>query len=338
MSFNDRGIFGPDVSFYQGNPNDNLFIDFDKMRAYGNKFVIIKAGQRNYADPAFGYNWKASKAAGLLRGAYWFLDDERDGKSQAEFFWSLLEADPGEGPLVVDYEWGSGTAWQRVYDFLVRLKTLSGYPSHKLWIYTGYYYWRDFGPRLASERAWFAQFPLWLAAYTDSPDGVLIPQPWSEMTLWQKGTPVLGLAMGAHSREIDYNIFNGGVAEFSRYFDVNVGEPLPEEGGDVRVIQGTALTGVKRRTSPGGAEFNPPRYLMAGDKIEADRNEAQWLHLTKINGVPVIGDEWSSAGTLQQYIQWAWVEIVDPQPTPVGPAFSFKVNGFKEVSGNLEPE
>ena len=75
MAFSDKGIIGPDVSFYQGNPNDNLFTDFVTMRSYrdasgrGVSFIITKAGQRNYPDPAFAYHWRAAKEAKLPRGA-----------------------------------------------------------------------------------------------------------------------------------------------------------------------------------------------------------------------------------------------------------------------------
>jgi len=86
----------------------------------------------------------------------------------------------------------------------------------------------------------------------------------------------------------------------------------------MQVIQGIAKGNVKIRQSPAGGDFVPPRFLSAGDAIEADRNERQWLHLTKIKGVPVTDEEWASAGTSQQYIEWNWVTVPD-QPSPSAP-------------------
>ncbi len=82
----------------------------------------------------------------------------------------------------------------------------------------------------------------------------------------------------------------------------------------MQVIQGKAKTTVRIRQSPGGAEFNPQRYLIVGDTIEADRNEKQWLHLTKINGNLVTEEEWASSGSNQQYIEWNWVTGPEPPP------------------------
>lgn len=82
----------------------------------------------------------------------------------------------------------------------------------------------------------------------------------------------------------------------------------------MQVIRGTAKDNVRIRQSPGGDDFHPPRNLQKGDTIEADRNEEQWLHLTKIKGVPVTEEEWASAGPRQQYIEWSWVTVPDEPP------------------------
>jgi len=83
------------------------------------------------------------------------------------------------------------------------------------------------------------------------------------------------------------------------------------------IIKGTAKGTVKIRKSPAGAEFSPPQYLLTGDTIEASENSVQWLHLSKINGVAVVGEKWSSAGPNEEYITWDWVTVPDPNPDPV---------------------
>jgi hypothetical protein len=92
-----------------------------------------------------------------------------------------------------------------------------------------------------------------------------------------------------------------------------------------RIIKGTVVTtAIQRRQSPAGNAFSPARYLQRNDVIEADRQDTalpQWLHLTNINGVAVVGDDWVSAGASEQYISWEWAEVsVEPPPVEPPPA------------------
>lgn len=228
MNIDDNGIFGFDVSIYQDNNYTPQQIDFVKMREYGASFVVIKAGQGNYADPDFAYNWSEAKKAGLPRSSYFFLDKDFDAREQARKYWSLIKNDMGEGFLFVDFETGSGD-WDTLYNFLQELKTLSGLPSSRIGIYTGYYYWIDNGPTLDASIAWFKQFVLWLSWYTDYPAIVKIPPPWDEslLVLWQKGTPAIGIEAGVESKEIDYNVFNGDAEKFKLIFNSIPVEPPP---------------------------------------------------------------------------------------------------------------
>lgn len=217
MNFNDQGIYGFDLSLYQDNNRTTQQVDFRKMRDYGADFVVIKAGQWYYADPDFTYNWRESKGV-LPRSAYWFCDTRSRGKMQAQLFWKLVKDDQPEGFLASDYETGSWTNWRELYNFLSELQQLSGYPSDRLPIYTGYPYWTANSPRTDGQLEWFAQFPLWLAWYTDKPSEVKVPRPWKEVFLWQDGTPPIGREAGVESIEIDHNKFNGDREKFNRYF------------------------------------------------------------------------------------------------------------------------
>jgi len=60
--------------------------------------------QATYTDPQFILNWQKAKDAGLLRGAYHYLDYTKSGKDQANAFADLIKSDPGELPPAVDYE------------------------------------------------------------------------------------------------------------------------------------------------------------------------------------------------------------------------------------------
>ena len=60
---------GCDFSIWQG-----YNIDFNKVKAAGINFVILRAGFGKYIsqkDPTFEGNYKRAKAAGLNVGAYW---------------------------------------------------------------------------------------------------------------------------------------------------------------------------------------------------------------------------------------------------------------------------
>src|SRR5687768_10079293 len=107
----------------------------------------------------------------------------------------------------------------------------------------------------------------------------------------------------------------------------------------MQVIQGRAKNIVRIRQSPGGGDFTPPRFLAAGDMIEADRNQGQWLHLTKINGSPITDEQWSSAGARQQYIEWNWVTVPDEPPSShVVELYIDGILEFRKVLGAASPQ
>jgi len=72
-------VIGPDVSFYQDDPQTPQGIDFAKLRANAG-YVVIRAGQNLWADRDFKLNWREAKSVGLPRGSYWFYDSRADPK------------------------------------------------------------------------------------------------------------------------------------------------------------------------------------------------------------------------------------------------------------------
>ena len=98
-------IKGIDISHWNGN------IDFDKVRAAGIEFVIIKAGgsdRRFYIDPMFKTNYEKAKAAGLMVGAYYFVGKKFYGDvagiEDAKRFIKILDGLKFEYPVFVDVE------------------------------------------------------------------------------------------------------------------------------------------------------------------------------------------------------------------------------------------
>ncbi len=138
-------VIGPDVSFYQDDPQTPQGIDFVKMRRAGAGYIIIRAGQNLWGDRDFKANWRESKVAGMPRGSYWFYDSRADPKKQAELWVSQFDGDFGELPLWCDFEdnyGGSFKGWKNWYNFMERVKALL--PNNKeIGVYTAYYYWLE---------------------------------------------------------------------------------------------------------------------------------------------------------------------------------------------------
>ncbi len=96
---------GIDVSRWQGT------IDFNKVKAAGYDFVIIKAGGSDmgfYTDSCWEKNYRAAKAAGLHVGAYYFVGflfyGDTAGRADALRFIRMLEGKQLELPVFVDIE------------------------------------------------------------------------------------------------------------------------------------------------------------------------------------------------------------------------------------------
>ncbi|GAB4538378.1 MAG: hypothetical protein Fur002_01800 [Anaerolineales bacterium] len=223
-------IIGPDVSFYQDDPETPQGIDFPKMRKSA-EFVIVRAGQNLWVDSDFKVNWREAKAAGFPRGSYWFYDSRADPKRQAELWAAQFAGDFGELPLFADFEENYGGAykgWKNWYTFLERLKQLIG--TKEISIYTAYYYWRDNAPNAttqASALEYFHQYPLWIAHYGAVKPN--IPKPWGadEWLFWQFTEGGDGKLYGVESNGIDLNYFNGDLETFRARFKLTDAPPPP---------------------------------------------------------------------------------------------------------------
>ncbi|HEV8286736.1 MAG TPA: GH25 family lysozyme, partial [Chitinophagaceae bacterium] len=97
-------IHGIDVSKYQ------QVIAWDEVKAMQVKkiklgFAFIKATEGiGNTDPQFRRNWKRTKDAGIIRGAYHFFLATKDGRAQAENFIKAVHLKTGDLPPVLDIE------------------------------------------------------------------------------------------------------------------------------------------------------------------------------------------------------------------------------------------
>lgn len=217
---------GIDVSRWQDNNSTPQKMDFTKAVTSGAKFVFIKSSQRLWLDEDLLYNWEAAKTAGMLRGAYHFLDWTVDPVKQAQYAWSLIQPDPGEMPPVIDFEYWDTVptnAEDLLQAYLVEMERLSGRIPM---IYTGAFFWNA----QANQELKWTKYPLWIASYSNQEymeDNIKRLTPWDVWTFWQYTDKGDGLKFGAESAQLDMNWFNGSYEDLLKFAGISKPEPAP---------------------------------------------------------------------------------------------------------------
>lgn len=241
---------GPDVSFYDDDPDTPQQVNFEIMASRGVSFVGIKIGQSVWPDRTFAYNWSEAKRVGLPRLGYWFYDSRTDPIIQADLCLNLLGDDQGELPIHADFEdtyegdFDGPIYWKA---FMERLKSKT---SHELGIYTAYYYWKD--RTNLTDQIYFSQYPLWVANYDVS--SPLLPPGWDEWLFWQFTNKGDGHYYGSEASEIDLNYFNGDEAAFRQRFGLSTGDQKESWFG------GTAQYTKGYRETPRPFQFHVTRF------------------------------------------------------------------------------
>lgn len=282
-----------DVSFWQD------VINFVVMKAAGISGVIIRAGQKNWADLKFLINWALAKLAGLPRGSYWFYDSREDPRKQAELWWSLIKDDPGELVHVADFEESYGGPYgskAHFKEFLNRFQLLSRLTADRIAIYTGFFWWVA---RVGND-PFFKRFQLWLASY-GAMSQARIPEPWTaaDLLFWQYTASGNGPAYGVSSAEIDLNWYCCDLVAFGKRFPlISTGEqPMPDY---IYKITPTGSAGSKVRSEPdtgntsnltlpfGKYAHGNRKLTIAEDKFEngsqVNRAGDVWLEVLEVNG------------------------------------------------------
>jgi GH25 family lysozyme M1 (1,4-beta-N-acetylmuramidase) len=311
---NYTGIFGFDISTWQDAPTIPGVIDFQKMRDYGGRFVIIKAGQGNWKDADFDVSWKNAKGI-LPRASYWFYDNRYPPKEQAEKYFEIIKGDL-EGMCWLDLEdrqVGIYSGWRGWYDFIVALKEI--YPGAQIGIYSNFFYIVEmFSFATREQREYFGKYPLWLANYGADPfkpdySRVLIPLPWLEYLILQSGTPAIGLEVGVESHDIDYNQFNGDAAKFEKFF----GAPPIVEPGEIIMAryEATALGDNTRLRSTHDTTFAYIGNYPRGTKFHGDEVWTATATTSTSTGTIINqqGDEWLRVTDVSGAMTSGWVAI-----------------------------
>jgi lysozyme len=197
-------IHGIDVSRYQ------QMIAWDAVRAMQVKkiklgFAFIKATEGiGNTDPQFGRNWKKSKEAGIIRGAYHFFLATKDARIQAENFIKQVRLKPGDLPPVLDIEQSYGMSREIIRkEVKTWLDIVENNYDVKPIIYTNI----DFYKQNLGED--FDDYPLWVAHYYQ-PRQPRIKRDW---VFWQHNDN--GRVNGVLS-PVDFNVYAGDSISFQQ--------------------------------------------------------------------------------------------------------------------------
>ena len=166
-------VNGIDVSRFQGD------IDWAKVAGDGISFAFIRATQGiTFTDPKFAANWKGANDAGVICGAYHFLQPGDAGVAQAKHFLLVVTLEPGHLPPVVDVETmgrqDNAEMVNELMDFLAEIKRQTGLDAI---VYASpNFFKRHIAPKLSKPLT----NPFWIAQYDVSkPTAVEKISPWS---------------------------------------------------------------------------------------------------------------------------------------------------------------
>ncbi|MDK8193784.1 glycoside hydrolase family 25 protein [Paenibacillus sp. UMB7766-LJ446] len=221
---------GIDVSHHNGN------IDFKKVAADGISFVFIKATQgKSFRSSKFLQFAKDVKAAGLLLGAYHYVDDSAGSveaaKAEARNFYKAIQDAGGisvfDLPPVMDYEsnkngYSKATITSVAKTFLEEIHSLTGV---KPLVYTY--------PAFIGNFTGLSSYPLWIARYSNQTPADA--SGWTRWDFWQYSDGSAGGYLPRGNRKVngvsgavDLNEFDGTVAELKRKY-LKESEPAKED-------------------------------------------------------------------------------------------------------------
>jgi len=256
---------GIDVSYWQSG------IDWPKVRATGQRFVMIKATEgETYVDPTFNDDWNGSKLSGLLRGPYCFFHPKQDPKKQADNFISAVQAqsDRGELPPALDLEVTDGMTKDkiipRVKAWLDEVEAAFG---RKPMIYGGVSFLEvNLSVLGGGPPDWAKDYPFWLGWYPyQFTDGMnpLMPRGWFSWTFWQYSES--GRLNGINTK-VNLDVFNGTLEQLYAFAGAQAQTQGP---GSHVVAAGDSFESIANKYGVTVRELVAanPQLLKIGDKL-----------------------------------------------------------------------
>jgi GH25 family lysozyme M1 (1,4-beta-N-acetylmuramidase) len=295
-------VFGADTSLW------SLEVDFDKYKAAGAAFVIIKALHGTDIDPYFSRNYARAREAGILLSTYqWLLpDSERPIQEQVQTYADLQRDYPHDFVPWLDYEGDVGPR-----DLICYLKTFQQLTGRQIGVYSSFARLSDAVPALPEE---FSSLSLWIAQY--SANYPPVPRPFKNWDFWQFTESMPGESFGFTQdgeHLVDMNYFNGTMDTFLAFCDpLHAGTPEeqlqqriqwevpapPLASGDTG-IQVLKLQDLLVRTS-----FMTNAQVSAGPGIFGPRTKVALINMQAALGLPssgLYGDDTRSAVISRYY-------------------------------------
>lgn len=168
--FQEHEIVGIDVSAHNGD------IDFDKVRAEGIEFVIIKASEGGtFKDKRFIDNVRKARKAGLKVGAYHFFRFDTPGYVQGLNFVNSIHGRDLDLPAVIDIEEFTNPNLQTTKLVMSRVTEMADHlesRGYRVMLYTNKKGYARF------IKGQLETYPLWLCSLGSRPDDI-------ECAIWQ---------------------------------------------------------------------------------------------------------------------------------------------------------
>lgn len=334
-----RYMFGLDVAHWDG------VVDWEKAKAAGVKFAIIKGKDGTTTSQFFKENYAGAKAAGIPRGVYGWLypSDKVSAGTQARSMYELLKDDLPELGVFIDYEW---TYWNGkpanpdqsdLYGYVIPSEEAFGY---KPVIYSAPGYVNQF---TLPDPMWKNYF-FWVAHYKVlTPD---LPLPWRNLPeprwiFWQFAEDVDALQYGGdplivHAFDGDY--FYGSQADLDLFIQsrtVSTPPPPPPPTGE-SMFKVTSNSTVNKRDNgddiiiagapPSGTDIGDfaSTDIGYGNEVKGSPTGAYYcLRVTEYNGQS--SDFWIYARHNNLPTHATITQIAEPPPPPPPPATELPV-------------
>lgn len=214
-------LLGIDVSDVQGFPK------WDRVKNDGVEYAFCKATEgTTFKAKRFKYNWDGIKDAGIIRGTYHFARTKNDPIVEATHFVDTVGEVDDSDMLVLDIEDERNKLSKT--DFiqwnLSFLETVEQKTGVVPIVYTGGPYFNKHGGQPDDEIVQkFLKYPLWLAAYTKTPDKY-VPYIWKSKgwAIWQRSGDVAAkgdtvLRVDGIYVVVDRNQFDGTREDFLNF-------------------------------------------------------------------------------------------------------------------------
>lgn len=209
-------ILGNDVASFQKD------INFDEY-SRNSQFIIVKASEgTTFKDPKLVRNQSEARRVGLGLGYYHFArpDTGNTPEKEAAWFLSCIGTIRSGEVLVLDYEPNNQIQawvdWCKAFLDFVFNKT-----NCRPLIYLNQSQVKQFNWKSVVD----ANYGLWIAAYTNSPDlnnGNIGQWPFAVMQQWTSSQQIAGI-----SGNVDGDVFFGDIATFKKYGYQGAVTPTP---------------------------------------------------------------------------------------------------------------